>query len=59
LQGWQKLLRGKDFLVAGGGFERTDLWAMSQAMVGILITYKTRVALKVIVANGKEPLLDR
>jgi len=32
---------------------------MSPAMVGILITYKTRVALKVIVSNGKEPLLDR
>jgi hypothetical protein len=32
---------------------------MSPTRVGILTTYKTRVVLKVIVSNGKEPLLDR
>jgi hypothetical protein len=31
---------------------------MSPAMVGISITYKTRVALKVIVRNARESILD-
>ena len=31
---------------------------MSPATVGISTTYKTRVALEVIVRNGKKPVLD-
>jgi len=31
---------------------------MSPAMVGISTTYKTRVALKVIVRNGEELIFD-
>jgi len=37
----------------------TDPWVMSPPMVGISTTYRTRVALEVIVRNGKESLLDR
>jgi len=35
-----------------------ELWVMSPG-VGILMSYRTRVALEVIVRNGKELLVDR